>query len=81
VGLTLIIFVLVYFVVFGVGIYYMLKLMKQGPSFSTVEMIEDAGVGHFKTPMRPLSGSDEPLEDQASTTPSSDSKHSDHQER
>lgn len=71
VGLTLIIFVLVYFVVFGIGIYYMLKLMKQGPSFSTVEVVEDGGVGHFKTPMRPLSGADEPLEGQSleSNTP------------
>jgi cytochrome d ubiquinol oxidase subunit I len=25
------VFVIVYFVVFGTGVYYMLKLMKQGP--------------------------------------------------
>ena len=33
VGLTLIIFVMVYFIVFGVGIFYMLKLMRKGPEF------------------------------------------------
>ena len=33
VGLTLMIFVIVYFVVFGIGIYYMLKLMRKGPEF------------------------------------------------
>jgi len=33
VGLTLIIFVVVYCVVFGVGIYYMLKMMHKGPEF------------------------------------------------
>jgi cytochrome bd ubiquinol oxidase subunit I len=31
VGTTLLIFVVVYFLVFGLGIYYMLKLMKKGP--------------------------------------------------
>lgn len=79
VGLTLIIFVLVYFVVFGVGIYYMLKLMKQGPSFSHVDTLEATGVGHFKTPMRPLSGADEPLEGQS--TESDKPQHSPDQER
>ncbi len=33
VGLTLIIFVLVYCIVFGIGIYYMLKLINKGPEF------------------------------------------------
>lgn len=79
VGLTLIIFVLVYFVVFGVGIYYMLKLMKQGPSFSHLDTVEAGGVGHFKTPMRPLSGADEPLESQS--TESDKPQHSPDQER
>lgn len=32
VGTSLLIFVVVYFAVFGTGIYYMLKLMKKGPS-------------------------------------------------
>jgi cytochrome d ubiquinol oxidase subunit I len=30
-GVSLLIFVLVYFLVFGMGVYYMLKMMKRGP--------------------------------------------------
>ena len=33
VGLTLIIFVVVYCIVFGIGIFYMLKMMHKGPEF------------------------------------------------
>ncbi|UVA80966.1 cytochrome ubiquinol oxidase subunit I [Pandoraea commovens] len=35
VGVSLLILVVVYFLVFGMGVYYMLKLMKQGPSERT----------------------------------------------
>lgn len=38
VGISLLIFVLVYFLVFGIGLYYMLKLMKQGPSLNGKDM-------------------------------------------
>jgi cytochrome d ubiquinol oxidase subunit I len=31
-GVSLLIFVIVYFLVFGTGIYYMLKMMKKGPA-------------------------------------------------
>jgi cytochrome d ubiquinol oxidase subunit I len=31
VGVSLLIFVLVYFLVFGMGFYYMMKMMKRGP--------------------------------------------------
>lgn len=64
VGLTLIIFVVVYCIVFGIGIYYMLKLMHKGPEFIYSQPQEVGGVGHFKTPMRPLSAADERLDDQ-----------------
>ncbi|MDC4532507.1 cytochrome ubiquinol oxidase subunit I [Acinetobacter baumannii] len=63
VGLTLIIFVVVYCVIFGIGIYYMLKLMHKGPEFIYSQQDEVSGVGHFKTPMRPLSAADEYLDD------------------
>jgi cytochrome d ubiquinol oxidase subunit I len=36
VGATLIAFIVIYFVLFGVGVYYILKLMKQGPTNSTL---------------------------------------------
>ncbi|ENW81184.1 hypothetical protein F909_02475 [Acinetobacter sp. ANC 3929] len=64
VGLTLIIFVVVYCVVFGIGIYYMLKLMHKGPEFIEAVDLEPAGHGHFKTPMRPLSAVDETIDTQ-----------------
>ena len=64
VGLTLIIFVVVYCIVFGIGIYYMLKLMHKGPEFIHSTAEEVGGVGHFKTPMRPLSAADDFIDDQ-----------------
>lgn len=64
VGLTLIIFILVYCIVFGIGIYYMLKLINKGPEFIYSQVNEVGGVGHFKTPMRPLSATDEDIDDQ-----------------
>jgi cytochrome d ubiquinol oxidase subunit I len=66
IGVSLLIFVVVYFVVFGVGIYYLLRLMHQGPDATPAKdslQKQPAGPGHFRTPMRPLSGADEQLED------------------
>ena len=63
VGFSLIVFVLVYAVVFGSGIYYMLRLIKAGPAFSGDLETQHAGPGHFKTPLRPLSAVDEPIDE------------------
>ena len=60
VGLTLIIFVLVYCVVFGVGIYYMLKLMHKGPEFIHSAPHSEAEV--IQASNRPLSSIDEDLD-------------------
>ena len=55
--------VLVYTVVFGAGIYYMLRLIKLGPALSTpLDAVQDTGPGHFKTPLRPLSAVEESIE-------------------
>ena len=62
VGITLIIFVLVYCVVFGIGIYYMLKLMHKGPEFIHASPVDHAELG--QTPMRPLSAVEESLDGQ-----------------
>lgn len=62
VGITLIIFVLVYAVVFGSGIYYMLKVIRKGPEIVYSDLSEPVGHGHFKTPMRPLSAVDDDLD-------------------
>lgn len=53
VGLSLLIFVVAYFVVFGAGFYYLLRLLRQGSLLAATP--ESGGVGQFRTPMRPLS--------------------------
>ena len=65
VGLTLIIFVLVYCVVFGIGIYYILRLMHKGPEFihSAPEDKTDSAV--IQASRRPLSSIRERIEDVA----------------
>ncbi|MFP6841959.1 MAG: cytochrome ubiquinol oxidase subunit I [Acinetobacter sp.] len=60
VGLTLIIFVVVYCVVFGIGIYYMLKLMHKGPEFIYSVPHSDEEV--IQASKRPLGSTDEDLD-------------------
>ena len=67
VGLSLTIFVVVYTLVFGTGIYYILKLIKKGPDFIEYHPEEPAGPGHFKTPMRPLSAADDAVDEKKSS--------------
>jgi cytochrome d ubiquinol oxidase subunit I len=67
VGFTLFVFVLVYFIVFGTGAYYMIRLLGKGPLHNEPEREEDSGPGHFKTPMRPLSKTDEGLDNPENT--------------
>jgi cytochrome bd-type quinol oxidase subunit 2 len=55
---TLIAFVLVYFVVFGSGIVYMMRLIRVGPVLREGEHPVRGGPGHERTPMRPLSAAD-----------------------
>ena len=69
VGLTLIIFVVVYCVVFGIGIYYMLKLMHKGPEFihSSPEGIVHSEEAVILASKRPLSTVEESLDIDANT--------------
>lgn len=61
VGLTLIIFVLVYCVVFGVGIYYMLRMMYKGPEFiHSQPHTEGEVIRASKRPMSTFDDEDEP---------------------
>lgn len=53
--LTLIMFVVVYFAVFGTGIAYLLRLIRKGPVMSEGQMEELGGPGQGRTPARPLS--------------------------
>ncbi len=66
VGTSLMIFVIVYFLVFGTGIYYMIKLMGKGPSLS-VQAPEaydaDVGIGASRFDHRPMSRLGEPIDE------------------
>lgn len=53
VGLTLLLFIVVYFILFGAGTVYMLRLIKRGPS--AVDGGPEGGPGEARTPSRPLS--------------------------
>lgn len=55
VGLALALFVIVYFVVFGAGIAYMLQLVRKGPSQLGADQMMSGGPGQHRTPARPLS--------------------------
>jgi cytochrome d ubiquinol oxidase subunit I len=54
-GFTLALFVIVYFVVFGAGVAYMLKLMRAGPRMDEAAEWPEGGPGQDRQPMRPLS--------------------------
>ncbi|MBB3104366.1 cytochrome ubiquinol oxidase subunit I [Azomonas macrocytogenes] len=58
-SLTLVLFVLIYFVVFGIGLVYMLHLVRKGPVLSEGREVSIGGPGHLRTPARPLSAADE----------------------
>ena len=64
VGITLIIFVVVYCVVFGIGIYYMLKLMHKGPQFiyATPEGAVHSEEAVILASKRPLSSVEESVD-------------------
>ncbi len=60
VGTSLAIFFVAYLLVFGVGVTYLLRLMRRGPA-KLAPMHphhEDAGPGRSRQPMRPLSGAE-----------------------
>jgi len=55
VALSLALFVLSYFFVFGVGIAYVLRLVRKGPQAFDTTRIPQGGPGRGRTPARPLS--------------------------
>jgi len=66
VGTSLMIFVIVYFAVFGTGIYYMLKLMRNGPDLprdAAEEEAADTGKGAPRFDHRPLSRPTNPIDE------------------
>jgi cytochrome d ubiquinol oxidase subunit I len=58
-GITLIVFILVYFAVFGTGIGYLLRLIRIGPTLRESQHLEQEGPGKDRRPMRPLSAASE----------------------
>ncbi|TFW28442.1 cytochrome ubiquinol oxidase subunit I [Massilia horti] len=55
VALSLALFIVVYFFVFGVGIAYVLRLVRKGPQTFDVAHAERGGPGQEHTPARPMS--------------------------
>jgi len=63
VGLTLVLFIVVYFVLFGAGTVYILRLIKRGPPETEIAGPE-GGPGEQRTPSRPLSAATDPQDGQ-----------------
>jgi cytochrome d ubiquinol oxidase subunit I len=57
-SITLVLFVLVYFAVFGTGIAYLMRLIRIGPVHHE-EYTGDGGPGQERQPMRPMSAASE----------------------
>ena len=62
-SLTLLLFVVVYFALFGVGIGYMLRLVRKGPVTDEGKEVAEGGPGQKRTPSRPLSAAEEDFDD------------------
>lgn len=60
VGLALVLFVVVYFILFGAGIMYILRLIRTGPQS---HQPQEGGPGEQRTPARPISAADESKSD------------------
>ncbi len=58
-GVTLVLFVLIYCAVFGTGIGYLFRLIRVGPKPNEGGRTAEGGPGHERTPARPLSASGE----------------------
>jgi cytochrome d ubiquinol oxidase subunit I len=62
-SLTLVLFVVVYFALFGAGLGYMMRLVRKGPVTDEGRQAIEGGPGQQRTPSRPLSAADEGLDD------------------
>ncbi|WP_017939770.1 cytochrome ubiquinol oxidase subunit I [Zestomonas thermotolerans] len=62
-GVTLALFVVVYCAIFGVGISYVLRLVRKGPVSAEGRLPSPGGPGQPRTPARPLSAPDEGLDE------------------
>ncbi|TBU76742.1 cytochrome ubiquinol oxidase subunit I [Pseudomonas daroniae] len=62
-GLTLVLFVVVYFAVFGAGMSYVMRLVRKGPVTGEGDHQGEGGPGTRHTPARPLSAPQEGMHD------------------
>lgn len=67
-SVTLSIFIVVYFAVFGTGIGYLLRLIRVGPILHEGKYAREGGPGREHQPMRPLSAASEHDSDAAHST-------------
>jgi cytochrome d ubiquinol oxidase subunit I len=67
-SLTLTLFVVVYFALFGVGLGYMMRLVRKGPITGEGLEVVEGGPGQKHTPSRPLSAAEEDLHENGSDT-------------
>ncbi|UCJ18219.1 cytochrome ubiquinol oxidase subunit I [Pseudomonas sp. MM211] len=67
-GITLVLFVVVYFAVFGAGMSYVMRLVRKGPVSGEGDHQDDGGPGTRHTQSRPLSAPKEGLDDSDSIT-------------
>jgi len=68
-SLTLVMFVLVYFTLFGVGIGYMMRLVRKGPVTHEGRETSHGGAGQKRTPARPLSAAGDDFDDDDNASP------------
>lgn len=61
--ITLVLFVVVYFMLFGAGFGYMMRLVRKGPKTHEGDDTPHGGPGQKRTPARPLSAADEGTEE------------------
>jgi cytochrome d ubiquinol oxidase subunit I len=69
-SITLVMFVVVYFALFGAGLGYMMRLVRKGPKISEGAETPDGGPGKQRTPARPLSAADDSADADHDDTPS-----------
>lgn len=62
-SLTLALFVVVYFALFGAGLGYMMRLVRKGPVTDEGKQATEGGPGRRRTPSRPFSAADDELDD------------------
>ncbi|GLZ84103.1 cyanide insensitive terminal oxidase [Metapseudomonas resinovorans] len=67
-SLTLVSFVVVYFVLFGAGLGYMMRLVRKGPVTHEGKEQGIGGPGQHRTPARPLSATAEGMDDEDNAT-------------